>query len=343
MIPDRQAATGARENATPLVSVVIPLYNKQRTIARAVASIRAQTMTDWEVVVVDDGSTDASAAELAACGGAADPRFRCVRQANAGPGAARNQGARLAAGKYLAFLDADDEWLPGHLQHAVQALEGEGGDGGQGGVAPRCQAYVSAYDTGQEHQALQVNLLQGCIARSGRWSLDPGLGPVEVKRIVDACQVSCVVVDRALFWRYGGFYEKNRSTFGEDIYLVIQLVFGCDIWFERSPQVLFHVEDSELGLKRVGERPIRPHLLDPEPVRASCPPARRRQLDALFAYYRMLETEKFSYAGDWRAVLRLRQQYRWPDRVPPELSTREWKVPLRALANAWGLRGKPGG
>lgn len=316
-------------DATPFVTVVIPLYNKQRTIARAIASIRAQTFQDFEVVIVDDGSTDGSAQQLEACGATADPRFRCVRQANAGPGAARNAGARRARGRCIAFLDADDEWLPHHLQHAAQALGTEA-----------CDVYVSAYDTGAEHQALQVNLLQQCIARSGRWRLPPALGPVDVKHIVDACQVSCLVVDRALFWHFGGFYEKNRSTFGEDIYLVIQLVFGADIWFERAPQVLFHVEDSELGLKRVGTRPVRPHLLEPGPLRANCPAPRRAQLEALFAYYRMLETEKFSRQGDWRQVLRLRRLFRWPAAVPAELQSRERKVPLRALATALGLRAR---
>ena len=114
------------EQIPPLVSVVIPLYNKQRTIARAVASLRIQSLQAFEVVIVDDGSTDTSWEQLELCGATTDPRFRCVRQANAGPGAARNAGARLAHGKYLAFLDADDEWLPEHLQRAVQALEGVG-------------------------------------------------------------------------------------------------------------------------------------------------------------------------------------------------------------------------
>ncbi|KQP17916.1 hypothetical protein ASF43_08605 [Pseudorhodoferax sp. Leaf267] len=283
-------------------------------------SIQSQTWTDFEAIVVDDGSTDASWDLLLSSGAAADGRFRCVRQQNAGPGAARNAGAKLARGRYLAFLDADDEWEPGHLQRATACLQS----------SPGCRVYVSAYDTGQ-YQSLQVNLLQKCIAQSGRWSLEPGLGPVGVKRVVDACQVSCLVMETALFWHYGGFYEKNRSTFGEDIYLVIQVVFGSDIWFELEPLVHFHVEDSELGVKRVGERPIRPHLLEPEPLVAHCPPERRAQLATLFAYYRLLETEKFARKGDWGTITRMRRQYGWPGKVPMAMRLREWKVPVRTL------------
>jgi hypothetical protein len=323
----------SKEREAPLVSVVIPLYNKQRTVVRSVASLRQQTFQDFEVIVIDDGSTDGSWAQLEACGALSDAQFRCVQQANAGPGAARNAGARIARGTYLAFLDADDEWLPEHLARATQALAHDGG----------CEIYVAAYDTGAEHQALQANLLQRYIAQSGRWSLGAELGPVEVKAIVDACQVSCLVVSRALFWHFGGFYEKNRSTFGEDIYLVIQLVFGADIWFEREAQVLFHVEDSELGVKRVGARPVRPHLLEPGPLQANCPPGRRQQLAELFAYYRMLETEKFARLGDWRSIARLRHDYRWPRGVPSAFRLREWKVPLRTLAGKMGVRGRTQG
>lgn len=316
--------SNAMQQDQPSVSIVIPLYNKRRTVARSIASILAQSFSAFEVVIIDDGSTDGSWDELEACGATADARFRCVRQANAGPGAARNAGVKLANAPFIAFLDADDEWMPEHLQRAMDVLC----------TAGACPVYVAAYDTGAEFQALQVNLLQRCIGQSGRWSLPPHLGPVEVKSIVDACQVSCLVMATDLFWRYGGFYEKNRCTFGEDIYLLIQVVFGSDIWFEREPQVHFHVEDSELGVKRVGERPVRPHLLEPGPLQANCPPERTYQLAELFAFYRMLETEKFSRAGDWRAVVRLRNQYRWPAAVPKELRTRERKVPLRTAVRS---------
>lgn len=100
----------------PTVSVVVPLYNKARTIVRTLESVRRQSFTDFECIVVDDGSTD-DGALLAA--GITDPRFRVVSQRNAGEGAARNRGIREARGSLIAFLDSDDEWDPAFLEAVV--------------------------------------------------------------------------------------------------------------------------------------------------------------------------------------------------------------------------------
>lgn len=90
------------------VSVVLPTYNRAPTLSRAVRSVLAQTFTDLELIVVDDGSTDATSSVLAQFD---DPRLRVLRQPNAGAAAARNAGIALAQGEWLAFQDSDDEWL----------------------------------------------------------------------------------------------------------------------------------------------------------------------------------------------------------------------------------------
>ena len=108
----------------PRVSVVVPLYNKAAFVQRTLDSILTQSEPDLEVLVVDDGSTDDGLA-LVAERGLTEPRLRLVTQPNAGPGAARNHGLRLARGEYVTFLDADDAWRPGFLATAIAALDAE--------------------------------------------------------------------------------------------------------------------------------------------------------------------------------------------------------------------------
>jgi hypothetical protein len=105
-------------DATPAVSVVMPLHDKRATVRRAVDSVLAQSFADFELIVVDDGSTDGSADELRNID---DARLRVFRTARRGPGAARNYGARLGRAPWLAFLDADDVWRPAFLEKTLSA------------------------------------------------------------------------------------------------------------------------------------------------------------------------------------------------------------------------------
>ena len=97
------------------VSVIIPAYNAERDIAAAVRSVLGQTFQDFEIIVVDDGSSDGTIAALQPFG----DRVRIHQQRNAGVSAARNTGARLATGAWLAFLDADDLWMPAKLERQL--------------------------------------------------------------------------------------------------------------------------------------------------------------------------------------------------------------------------------
>jgi len=94
----------------PLVSVIIPVYNGEQYLAEAIKSVFTQSYSNWELLVVDDGSTDKSAEIVEALTGAC-----CIRQENKGVSAARNIGIKKAKGKLLAFLDSDDVWLPEKL------------------------------------------------------------------------------------------------------------------------------------------------------------------------------------------------------------------------------------
>src|ERR1700732_2233431 len=104
----------------PRVSVIIPVFNAARTIEQAIASVRAQTFTDFEMVAVDDGSIDGSIEILRRYG---DAVKILQQQKNRGPSAARNLGIANSSGEYLGFLDADDWWKPELLARMVAPLE----------------------------------------------------------------------------------------------------------------------------------------------------------------------------------------------------------------------------
>ncbi len=105
---------------TPLVSVIVPCYNGEKFIKEAIESALAQTYSDLEVIVVDDGSIDTSRTIIASF---KDPRVRYHYKKNEGVSAARNLGIRLSRGAYIAFLDADDLWLPAKLSQQVREIE----------------------------------------------------------------------------------------------------------------------------------------------------------------------------------------------------------------------------
>lgn len=101
----------------PKISVVIPLYNKEESIERTLKSVLMQTVQDFEIVVVDDGSTDAGAEKILRFD---DPRIRLIQQENQGVSVARNRGVREAQSELVAFLDADDEWLPTFIETVLR-------------------------------------------------------------------------------------------------------------------------------------------------------------------------------------------------------------------------------
>ena len=111
---------------TPLISVIMPAWNAARYLAEAVASVRAQTFADWELLIVDDASTDDTAA-LCRRLAAGDARIRVVRnETNLGAAAARNRALALARGTWIAFLDSDDRWQPEKLARQLALAEKTG-------------------------------------------------------------------------------------------------------------------------------------------------------------------------------------------------------------------------
>jgi len=110
-----------KANDNPRVSVIIPTYNRQDKIVNSIKSVLAQTYTDFELIIVDDGSTDDTQKVIAAI---LDERVKYVRLSkNMGAASARNEGAKIALGELLAFHDSDDEWRPEKLEKQIKYLE----------------------------------------------------------------------------------------------------------------------------------------------------------------------------------------------------------------------------
>lgn len=247
------------------VSVIIPLYNKGKYVGRALDSVFSQTFEDFEVVVVDDGSEDEGPDIVRRY---KDKRLRLIQQDNAGPGAARNRGIRETTGHYVAFLDADDEWLPDFLKVTLGHLN-ENTD---------CVLCTVGFIDGRTGKPSRYNRRMNY----GRWELPVQIEPREMKDALDVIHSACTVLcHRAALLQFKGFYE-NRCTYGEDGYLWLQVILNYPIFRDPSPLTVYHIEASTFGFfGRKGICPPPPILTDPEPVIRACPP---RYQDLLKSY-----------------------------------------------------------
>ena len=177
-----------------MFSVIIPLWNKGESISSALQSVADQTYADFEVIVVDDGSTDDGPRQVEAV---ASTNARLVRQPNMGGGAARNTGATLAKHRWLAFLDADDLWLPGHLAELDRIR----------GLFPAAGLIGTAYWISQSRVPRPVNDVAGAIEEIDYFS---SIGSGE-----DPLWVSSAAIPKDVWTQMGGFAPRSISTDSE--------------------------------------------------------------------------------------------------------------------------------
>ncbi|MDP2646939.1 MAG: glycosyltransferase [Desulfobacterales bacterium] len=200
----------------PMVSVIIPTYNRAGMLEDALTSVLAQDFTDYELIVVDDGSTDDTQDILNRYAG----EITCIQQHNQGVSAARNRGMALASGRYTAFLDSDDLWLPGKLSCQVKFFQSNP-------TALICQTEEIWVRNGvRVNPKKRHKKLSGAI-------YEPSL---------DLCLVSpsAVMAHRDLFKMVGGFDEKLPAC--EDY----------DLWLRVSSRCPVYLIDTPLLIKRGG-------------------------------------------------------------------------------------------
>ncbi len=221
--PDRGAADATR----PAVSIVLPTWQRGALVGRAIRSVLAQTFADFELLVVDDGSTDATAAVVAGC---ADPRLRYLRRvANGGAAAARNLGIGAAVAPFLAFQDSDDEWLPDKLERHMRAFAS---CGPEVGIVYSDMQRVRRDGSAEYHRSPTITA--GVL-------IDP------VTRFYQVCGlgIQSTVIRRACLEAVGAFNEDFPAL--EDLELFVRLSRRYRFHHLEAPLVLYHETDGLSG------------------------------------------------------------------------------------------------
>ncbi|MYD09812.1 MAG: glycosyltransferase family 2 protein [Chloroflexi bacterium] len=202
----------------PLVSVIMPVFNGERYVAEAIESVRAQTFTDFELLIVDDGSTDGSAEIIRACA-KRDCRIRFLKHdRNIGQGPALNTGLATATGAYITNMDSDDVSLPTRLEKQVRFLENHPQIGALGVCAQAKSADLTTtlfnFNVPQEHALIAFNLFFG------------------------ASFVGATVVSRSEFIEaIGGYTKETIAT--PDVDLFCRLLWHTSVRFANLPECLY--------------------------------------------------------------------------------------------------------
>jgi glycosyltransferase involved in cell wall biosynthesis len=227
----------------PTVSIVLPVHNRQELVRRSIDSVLAQTMVDFELLVVDDCSTDATAEVVEKF--CADPRVRLHRsRTNLGPAGARNLGIELAQGRYIAFQDSDDRWFPEKLALQIAALE-ESPD------RRACYCGALYYAENQCYYIPRQGALDAESAASGDLS--------GVVLYGNPTTPQTLMVEKSLFDEIGGFDEALRIN--EDWDLSIRMAQKVRFALVPEPLVVIYRTANSVSSDLVADTAARQRLL----------------------------------------------------------------------------------
>jgi glycosyltransferase involved in cell wall biosynthesis len=282
----------------PTVSVVVPLFNKAAYVGRCVDSILGQTLRDVELIVVDDGSTDGGGEIVRAYD---DQRVRVIAQGNAGPGAARNRGVREARAKYVAFLDADDEWASTYLERGVAALD----------ARPEIATVSFGYVEGPRKRSSEAVWRRRGI-RDGVLRLTPESSPMFAVHALICMSPCSTIARREIVERYGGFNASAVRTYGEDNELFLKILLNEPIAVYNEPLMYWHSEASELSRNTRGARLVEVFLQEPRALYEACPPDKRELLRRVLAIRAGKTACMLSFWGKRREAVALLTRFARP-------------------------------
>ena len=214
------------ESRQPAISVVMPLFNKEEVVIRAIRSVLVQNFSDYELIVINDGSTDQSAATVDTF---SDPRIRLVNQENRGVASARNRGVAEARAELVAFLDADDEWLPEFLTTILRLHSTHFENG----------VYATSYFIIRGDQPERRAILRG-ITEGAEFNLIDYFD-VATKSDPPICS-SAVALCKNLLVEIGGF--PLGVIAGEDLLTWARLAVRTDVAYAYAPLVRVYAPDA---------------------------------------------------------------------------------------------------
>lgn len=221
-------------SSAPLVTVVIPAYNAEATLQRAIGSVVQERRVPLELIVVDDGSTDLTPSVVDAVA-EVDPRARRITRPNGHVAAACNTGIRAASGKYVAFLEADDEWLAGKLRRQLEILESHPEVGAVfSNFYNHDEVTGSRYIYFEQQRNILQDLPQKRIAESGV-IIDGDVRRYLIQSNFVLC--SAIVVRRDLLLELGGFDESLKGA--QD----------WDLWFRLGGKTRFAYVEEPLATR----------------------------------------------------------------------------------------------
>lgn len=233
-----------------MITVVIPLYNKRSSIACALDSVLNQSVLPIEIIVVDDGSTDGSAEIV---NGFKHPLIRLIQQLNSGVSAARNKGIEEAKGDWIAFLDADDEWLPEYLETMHSLSQ----------TYPQCQVVASAYML-QDHRGTQKPIILRKIPFQGEHGMLNNYFEVASCSHPPICSIS-VTVKKTALQEIGGFPVGIKV--GEDLITWARLAVNFDISYSTKKLSIFKQDVAHTYDNKPNRTPDQPDYVAGELIR----------------------------------------------------------------------------
>jgi glycosyltransferase involved in cell wall biosynthesis len=270
------------KTSQPLVSIVIPLYNKESVIERTISSILSQTYTHFEIIVVDDGSTDKSLAVVLELSNR-DSRISVIKQKNSGPGHARNTGLKNANGELVSFLDADDEHMPTFLETAIATFN-EHSD---------LSIYASShYRTLHGQKKDFAPYFKHLGVKNGKFRVNEEIDTHALLGMVWFHHSSTVVCKTETALKYGGFYDKTKCLYGEDTYLWLRMILNESGYCDLRPLGWYHIEDSDLCAAGTIFSDIPIFLEHPDQIRKHCPDKLLPKIEELFTIFTLLEMFK---------------------------------------------------